>query len=195
MSCGIHLSRALFGLMTVTMPKITRRSLKHPPAPARQWKIHLSIESRKLKLSAATLRKLVSEVLLQVESEIALKNICELNVVLTDDARMREINKEYRKKDKATDVLSFPQFLPAEISGKRKTPDLFNTYLGDLVISTETTLQQARSFGVTPYQELIRLVVHGVLHLCGYDHEKVPFKDAQRMRRRERKIRALIDTL
>ena len=190
MSCGIHLSRALFGLMTVTMPKRTRHSLKHPPAPARQWRIHLSIESRKLKLSAATLRQLVSEVLAQVESEIALRNICELNVVLTDDARIREINKEYRKKDKA-----FPQFLPAEISGKRKTPDLFNTYLGDLVISTETTLQQASSFGVTPYQELIRLVVHGVLHLCGYDHEKVPFKDAQRMRRRERKIRALIHTL
>lgn len=165
---------------------------RKPTAQARKWSVHVTLESRKLKLSSVAVRKLVSAVLTHAESDIALPNVRELNVLFTDDARIREINREYRKKDKATDVLSFPQFTPAEVQGRRKAHDLFNPYLGDLVISTETTLQQAKRFGVTPRQELVRLVVHGVLHLCGYDHEKVPAREAQRMRRRERVIRELV---
>lgn len=176
--------------MTATKSK-ARRSSK--PAPqARAWTVHVTLESRKLKLSAAAVRKLVRNVLARAESDIALSNVCELNVIFTDDARIRAINRVYRKKDKPTDVLSFPQFTPAEVQGRRKASDSFNPYLGDLVISTETTLRQAKRFGVTPRQELVRLVVHGVLHLCGYDHEKVPAREAQRMRRRERVIRSAI---
>lgn len=152
--------------------------------------MHVTLESKKLNISAPMVRKLVTSVLDQVDREVAVPSVSEINVVFTDDATIREINKEYRKKDKATDVLSFPQFTPAEIAGRRRVRESFNPYLGDLVISTETTLKQAKRFGVTPRQELIRLIVHGVLHLCGYDHEKVPAKEAQRMRRRERQIRA-----
>jgi rRNA maturation RNase YbeY len=154
--------------------------------------VHVSLESKKLKLSAAQARKLVQEVLACIESDLALKHITEVNLLITDDERIREINKEYRKKDKPTDVLSFPQFTPAEVQGKKRPKDTFNPYLGDLVISSETTLKQARRFAVTPREELVRLIVHGVLHLCGYDHEKVPPREAQRMRRRERQIRAKI---
>lgn len=173
--------------------KSPRRGGKASTKPqSRDWHVHVSLESKKLKVTAASVRKLVGEVLQHAEGDIALHNVSEINVVLTNDARIREINREYRKKDKATDVLSFPQFTPREVRGAKKPADLFNPYLGDLVISTETTLKQAKRFGVTPREELVRLVVHGVLHLCGYDHEKVPAREAQRMRRRERAIRSKI---
>lgn len=176
--------------MTGTKSK-ARRGAKTATQP-RKWTVHVTLESKKLKVSAVAVRKLVREVLARAESDIALPNVREINVLFTDDARIREINRAYRKKDKATDVLSFPQFTPAEVQGRRRASDIFNPYLGDLVISTETTLEQAKRFGVTPRQELVRLVVHGVLHLCGYDHVKVPAREAQRMRRRERVIRSLI---
>lgn len=157
----------------------------------RTWKIHLTVESKKLGIPAAWVKKLLKDVLAHVESDIAIPDVCEIHLALTDDARIRVLNREYRKKDKATDVLSFPQFDPKEISGRsKKRVAVPGPYLGDLVISTETTLKQAKEFGVTKRAELMRLVVHGVLHLCGYDHEKVPAAEAQRMRRRERYIRS-----
>jgi rRNA maturation RNase YbeY len=131
---------------------------------------------------------MVAATLEQVEGEIKVPEVCELNVVITDDKRIRLLNREFRKKDKATDVLSFPQLTKAELAGRKR--GFVGSYLGDLVISSETTLKQAQEFGVSKREELLRLVVHGVLHLCGYDHEKVPQAEAQRMRRRERAIRA-----
>lgn len=168
------------------------RSSSKPLAQPRAWTVHVTLESKKLKLTRAALQKLVHAVLAQADEDVAPKSITEINVVITDDEMMRQINRQYRKKDKATDVLSFPQLTPAEARGRRKPRDLFSPYLGDLVISAETTIKQAKHFGVTPHEELLRLVVHGVLHLCGYDHEKVPAREAQRMRRREQAIRAVI---
>lgn len=157
----------------------------------RQWTVHLTVESRKLGIPSPWIKKLLREILRHVESDIAIPDVREIHLVMTDDARIRILNKEYRKKDKATDVLSFPQFDPREISGRSKKGVMVpGPYLGDLVVSTETTLKQASKFGVTKKAELTRLLVHGVLHLCGYDHEKVPPAEAQRMRRRERYIRA-----
>lgn len=138
------------------------------------------------------MRRLVGNVLSFVEKDVALPQVRELHVLLVNDARMREINFEFRKKDKPTDVLSFPQFTPRELRGGGRASDLKGPYLGDLVISTETTIRQAQEFEVSVRQELLRLVVHGVLHLCGYDHEGVPAREAARMRRRERSIRESI---
>jgi rRNA maturation RNase YbeY len=159
---------------------------------ARVWTIHLALESKKLRLSESYIKRVVRSVLMHVEDEIALPQVREISVMFINDAKMRDINFEFRKKDKATDVLSFPQFSPREISGKARSKDVGGTYLGDLVISTETTIEQAKEYGVSQKAELLRLIVHGVLHLCGYDHEKVPAKEAQRMRRRERAIIALL---
>lgn len=157
----------------------------------RAWTVHLTVESRKLGIPSPWIKKTLKAVLRHIESDIAIAEVCEIHLVITDDARIRVLNREYRKKDKATDVLSFPQFEPKEISGRSKKGSIVPApYLGDLVISSETTLKQAREFGVTKRAELVRLLVHGVLHLCGYDHEKVPATEAQRMRRRERYIRA-----
>ena len=170
---------------------MTRAKSRTTGTNSRTWNIHLTVESRKLGIPSAWIKKLLKDVLVQVESDIAIPEVCEIHLVLTDDARMRVFNREHRKKDKPTDVLSFPQFNPKEISGKsKKKVEAPGPYLGDLVISTETTLKQAKEFGVTKRAELMRLVVHGVLHLCGYDHEKVPAAEAQRMRRRERYIRS-----
>lgn len=159
---------------------------------ARAWKIHVAFESRKLRISAVSISRIVRDVLRQVENDVRLPFVNEVNVLFVNDARMREINFEFRKKDKPTDVLSFPQYTPRELHGTRKSHDVGGSYLGDLVISAETTKRQAVAFGVTQGEELVRLIVHGILHLCGYDHEGVPPKEAQRMRRRERAIRSVI---
>ncbi len=170
---------------------MARAISKKTASGKRVWTIHISMESRKLGIPSTWIKKLLKEVLAHVEADIAIPEVCEIHLALTDDARIRVLNREYRRKDKATDVLSFPQFQPKEISGRSKRKvEAPGPYLGDLVISTETTLKQAKEFGVTKREELIRLVVHGVLHLCGYDHERVPAGEAQRMRRRERYIRS-----
>jgi len=83
-------------------------------------------------------------------------NECEVSLVLTGDDEIRELNRQYRRKDKATDVLSFP---------------LGDPYmLGDVVISIDRAAAQAESYGVTVDEELGRLLIHGILHLIGYDH-------------------------
>jgi rRNA maturation RNase YbeY len=160
----------------------------------RAWKIHISKESAKLRISSAKIRSIAKSVLELSESEIAISAVNELHILLINDARMREINFEFRAKDKATDVLSFPQYQPNEINGKKKLRAPPASYLGDLVISTETTISQAKRFGVSVSAELTRLIIHGVLHLIGYDHEKVPPAKAQKMRRRERQIMSSLKT-
>lgn len=102
-------------------------------------------------------------------------------MLFTDDAEIHILNKTYRNKDKATDVLSFPH---AE-AGERHTG---HPFLGDLVISLDTTKRQARQYKVTFGQELLRLLIHGTLHLFGYDHEKVPKSKAAAMRRKEKQL-------
>jgi probable rRNA maturation factor len=171
-----------------------RKIEKQPtrPVAARKWKVHVSIESRALRISVATVKATAIKILKCIEHEISPPHIDELHILFINDARMREINFEFRSKDKPTDVLSFPQFTPRQVRGEHAAPESSGTYLGDLVISTETTLRQAKRFGVTPRAELLRLLVHGMLHLCGYDHEKVSAKEAQRMRRRERAIRKVL---
>jgi rRNA maturation RNase YbeY len=101
----------------------------------------------------------------------------ELSVALIGNAQMAELNRAYRKKHYPTDVLSFP------VEG---APAL--GLLGDVVISVEKARQQARERGHTDDEEIITLLIHGVVHLLGYDHERSP-KDARAMKRVENKIR------
>ena len=83
-----------------------------------------------------------------------------MEVLLTDDRTLRRLNREFRGKNKATDVLSFPA--PAELNA---------TYAGDLAISVETAERQAREYGHGLRDEVRILLLHGVLHLAGMDHE------------------------
>ncbi len=97
----------------------------------------------------------------------------EVELLLCDDRRIRELNREYRGIDRPTDVLSFP--LEAE------HPQL---PLGSIAISMDRVRSVARELGHSPDQELALLLIHGLLHLLGYDHEV----DEGEMRREEEKL-------
>jgi rRNA maturation RNase YbeY len=102
----------------------------------------------------------------------------ELSLVLIGNSEMRKLNAKYRRKDYPTDVLSFPM----EDAG---TPAA--RLLGDVIISVEKAREQAKQRGRTPDQELATLLIHGIVHLLGYDHERSA-KDARAMKRLEDKI-------
>ncbi|MDX2202039.1 MAG: rRNA maturation RNase YbeY [Hyphomicrobiaceae bacterium] len=86
-------------------------------------------------------------------------------IVLTDDASVRKLNGAYRGKDQATNVLSFPFEAPPG-TGDETARD----YLGDVVLAAETVLREADEMGVPPGHHLQHLVIHGLLHLLGFDH-------------------------
>jgi len=104
----------------------------------------------------------------------------ELTIVLVDDALIRDLNRRFRKKDRSTDVLAF-----AMREGRRAPGD--ERLLGDIVISIETATRQARQHRRSVAAELRTLVIHGVLHLLGYDHERSAAQ-ARRMRAKEREL-------
>jgi probable rRNA maturation factor len=113
----------------------------------------------------------------------------ELSLVLTDDAAIRALNRVFRRKDSATDVLSFPQLeIGSTGAAKCSVRDYgMPAMLGDVVISVDTAQRQAERLGETPQSRLRTLLIHGVLHLLGYDHEKSR-SEARRMFAREREL-------
>jgi len=115
--------------------------------------------------------------------------------MIVGDNKIRQINREFREKDQATDILSFPQFDSAR-ELKRKlaavTPGAPPLALGDVVISIDTAQRQARALGDKSAAPRIRtLLIHGVLHLMGYDHER-SIAQARRMFAREHDLAALM---
>ena len=104
----------------------------------------------------------------------------EIAVVISDDAFLRQINRQWRGIDRATDVISFAY-------DERERDGATRPVRGDLLVSLDRVREQARRFRVTPGTELARLVIHGTLHLCGHDHAK----PAERRRMREREAAAL----
>ena len=115
---------------------------------------------------------------------------CEVNVLITNDVGIHEINLDMRNVDRPTDVLSFPMFelTPGEHPVPEDAdPDTGLVPLGDMVISLERAEEQARDFGHSVDREVCYLAVHSVLHLLGYDHmDEGPMK--ARMRGREEAI-------
>lgn len=107
----------------------------------------------------------------------------ELSVLLADDATVRRLNRDYRGIDKPTNVLSFPQHeaADAQLAGM---PCL----IGDIVLALETVEREAAEAGKPVEDHLTHLIVHGLLHLCGYDHETD--EEAEAMEARERAILA-----
>ena len=99
----------------------------------------------------------------------------DINLIFTGDAGIRGLNRQYRDKDKVTDVLSFV------IDGPASDGETF----GEIYISVPAVRRQARSYGVTQTEEYLRLVGHGLLHLFGYDH--MAPEEAARMRQREQR--------
>ena len=106
----------------------------------------------------------------------------ELSLEIVGNTRIRRLNRQYRQQDRPTDVLAFPI---REAAGPR------NPLLGDVVISFPQAAGQASRYGHSIEEELTKLLVHGILHLKGFDHERGEL-EARRMRRKEREI---LDTL
>ncbi len=101
----------------------------------------------------------------------------EVSLLLVDDPTIRKLNREYRGLDRPTDVLSFAL-------NEGDSPDPSPEMWGDIVISVECALRQAETYGHSFEMEMARLLIHGALHLLGYDHEISESED-KRMRMRE----------
>lgn len=105
----------------------------------------------------------------------------ELSVAFVDDEEMRMLNANYRNINRTTDVLSFPQDGPDD------------TVLGDVIISIDTAVRRSKLQKLNIEHEIIKLIIHGILHLLGYDHKKR--SDARVMREKESEILSNIESL
>jgi len=125
------------------------------------------------KYSSRRLKQVALAVLQLTEQQDA-----ELSLALIGNAEMQKLNAQYRHKDYPTDVLSFPaaKNLPSEA-----------ILLGDVIISVDKAAEQAKERRRTLHHEIVTLLIHGIVHLLGYDHERSA-KDARIMTRIEKKI-------
>jgi probable rRNA maturation factor len=121
-------------------------------------RIHIKWEKRPSQPAAESLRKLAAGCLNRLDRADS-----EVHLLVTDDERIRDLNRRFRDIDSPTDVLSFPDgdLMPSGM-----------ILLGEVVVSLETARRQAEELGHSEIRELSELVLHGILHLLGYDHEK-----------------------
>ncbi len=113
---------------------------------------------------------------------------CELSITLVDDQEIRRLNREYRDIDQSTDVLSFALQegkIPQRIQLHSEN-DAYPLILGDVILATETIQRQAQEMSHSYEEELYFLLIHGILHLLGYDHQSDA--EAQKMQHLEQKL-------
>lgn len=107
------------------------------------------------------IREIDSEKVENIVKNVLLKEVkegnYEINIMITDDNTIKKYNEEYRKKEGPTDVLSFEYGLDEEV-------------IGDIILSVERIEEQAPNFGNSFEDEFFYILIHGVLHICGYDH-------------------------
>lgn len=142
--------------------------------------LHNRVRSRAF--SAPALRRTAQRLLEALDCGDAV-----LSISLVTDAAIRKLNREYRDRDKPTDVLSFPLDAPLDAP---RAGDGAPRLLGDVVISVPTARRQAAAYEATPQRELERLLIHGILHLLGHDHHRRA--ERARMQREERRLAARI---
>lgn len=110
----------------------------------------------------------------------------ELSVLLVDDPQIAVLNKEYLGRTGPTNVIAFPM-------QEGPFPDITPDLLGDVVISVETSDREAETGGVPPEERFLELLIHGILHLLGYDHENDE-AEARRMEAKTRELMAVVGT-
>ena len=140
--------------------------------------VHMQSHVRRVTFDQAHLDRLARAILSDVGETSA-----ELGILFVGDQRMRGFNRQYLGKDRTTDVLAFAMRESLTPHPSPLTPVM----LGDVVIAVPTAARQAKQGRRSLDEELTVLLVHGILHLCGYDHERSE-KEARRMHRRERMI-------
>ena len=153
-------------------------------------RIVISFSGRRDLLLAHKLRKYIRFALAEQHVDFP----CEIDVLVTSDDGIHEINRTMRDVDRPTDVLSFPEFTltPGELpSPEDADPDTGLVPLGDMVLSLERVRAQAKEYGHSNRREMSYLVTHSVLHLLGYDHlDEGPMK--RQMREREEALMSLL---
>lgn len=105
-----------------------------------------------------------------------------MSILLVEDIVMERLNSKFRGKKKTTDVLSFPFY-----NSFKEIPVEEEVMIGDIVINLKAAIRQATEYGVDNYEEIRRLLIHGFLHLLGYDHESCRYQEIK-MRRKEREL-------
>jgi probable rRNA maturation factor len=146
-------------------------------------KIHIENRQKKEKINPAKLQKVAQRIL----SVLACPDDSELSIVVTDDEQIREINRDYLNRDRPTNVISFAM---QEGEGCGLQPEL----LGDVVISADTAARDAAEAGLPFESELYFLLLHGTLHLLGFDHERGTEEEARAMEVKESEIFAIIES-
>lgn len=135
--------------------------------------VHVRLRRADSRVRRTAIRKFAERVLDAVGESRS-----ELGVELVGDRRMRRLNRQYRGRDSSTDVLAF---------SIREAPGPKSRLMGDVVISIPAVYRQALDHRHSVDDEFAMLLIHGILHLCGYDHERGS-EDAARMRRQERRL-------
>ena len=143
-------------------------------------KIQIENRQRKQKIRKLDLRKVARRIL-----SVSGCPEAELSVVVLSDVQIREVNRDYLQKDRPTNVISFAM---QEGEGAGLNPDV----LGDVLISADTAARDAQEAGVSFESELYFLLLHGILHLLGYDHERGTEEEARIMEAKEQEIFAVI---
>ena len=139
-----------------------------------------SFEAPELVLKRAYLKKVIETTLRYIDTQ----SDCEVGIACVDNDESHKLNLQYRGKDKPTNVLSFPSDLPDEMA------QILDTFpIGDLVISIPVVLQEAIEHNKAPIEHFTHMLVHGTLHLMGYDHETSD-EDAEEMEALEIEILA-----
>jgi probable rRNA maturation factor len=110
----------------------------------------------------------------------------EVSLVFTDSEKVKQLNRDYRGVDKPTDVLAFYMLPQKGADSSFALPPDGVTRLGEVIISYPQAAEQAKEQGHSPQRELALLVIHGILHLLGYDHEEP--EEESKMRAREREL-------
>jgi len=133
--------------------------------------------SRKVK---STIKKFIP-LLEKILSDFG-KNDFNINIVLCNNDYIQELNKKYRGKNKPTDVLSFPQF--ENLNDFNNDKFYKEIGLGDIIISIDKAFEQSKEYNCELDQELLRLTIHGLLHLLGMDHE-ISKEEENKMKEKE----------
>ena len=143
-------------------------------------KILINNEFPEIKVDARKIEQQIGKVLISLDC-----NEHEISILFIGDQGIRDLNHQFRNIDRSTDVLSFPQILAGEL----EIPGAL--VLGDVAISLERARCQSEEHGLSFEEELTLLLIHGILHLLGYDHE-VSDQEEERMRSKTRELFSLI---
>jgi len=139
--------------------------------------ILLNNRQRKHPIMSRRLKKVATRIL----SALGCPEGTELSITIVGDRSMRVINRTYLARNRPTNVISFSQ-QEGDCGGM--APDM----LGDVIISADTSAREAEQGGLQPFERLCFLLLHGILHLCGYDHERSGEKEADRMEKKEAEL-------